>query len=255
MKNQQKKFYGCLIAAALLACSTNVWAQPDEADPSSEWKHSVIVYLLAPNIDGTVGVGPIDGDIDIDPKTVLDTIDAGFLGGWAAEKGKWGMLLDVVYMDLSEDFKLVNDQVPGELGNKQLVAGLTALYRLSDSLQFMAGIMYTDVSMKLSLDGPVSPRKVKAGDSWADPVVGLRFATPISERWSFAGFGQIGGFGINSDLVWQLTGSFSYRMSQRSHFLAGYRYMDFDYESGSGADRFKFDVAQHGPALGFRFDF
>jgi len=86
-------------------------------------------------------------------------------------------------------------------------------------------------------------------------MVGLRFATPISERWGFAGFGQLGGFGFNADLVWQLTGSFSYRMTERSSLLLGYRYMDFGYESGKDADRFKFDVSEHGPALGFRFEF
>jgi len=35
----------------------------------------------------------------------------------------------------------------------------------------------------------------------------------------------------------------------------GGRYLDFDYEDGQEADRFKFDMKQYGPAVGFRFDF
>jgi hypothetical protein len=244
-----------IFSILVLALTGNTAVAQDDTSASSGWKHSAIIYLLAPTIEGTVGVGPIDGDMKVDPGTVFDTLDGAFLGGWVSEKGDWGVFLDLVYMNLSEDFKLVNEQVPGEIGNKQLVAGVNGLYRLSDSVQFMAGVMYADISMKLSLDGPLGPRNVKAGESWADPMVGLRFATPVGERWSFAGFGQVGGFGVGSDLTWQLSGSFSYRMTQRSSLLIGYRYLDFDYESGKGRDLFKFDMAEHGPALGFRFNF
>lgn len=241
--------------AAIMACLPSAPVQADDVVSDAGWKHSLTVYLLAPTIEGTVGVGSIDGDMEIDPGTVFDTLDGAFLGGWAAEKGQWGTLLDIVYMDLSEDFRLVNERIPGRIGNKQLLANMNVLYRLTDSLQLMAGLLYVDVSMELSLDGLLMPRRAKAGDSWVDPAVGLRFATPINERWNFAAFGQVGGFGVGADLVWQLTGSFSYQMSERSYLVAGYRYMDFDYESGQGADRFKFDLAQHGPALGFRFEF
>jgi len=254
MKIDNKRSF-LLLLVVLLTWTPSAWAQADGADASSGWEHSLIVYLLAPTIEGTVGVGPIEGDMDIDPGTVFDTLDGAFLAGWVAEKGDWGTLLDIVYMDLSEDFLLINDRIPGEIGNKQLVVNMNGLYRLTDSLQLLAGVMYTDISMKLSLDGPIQPRRAKASDNWVDPMVGLRFASPISERWSFAGFGQVGGFGVNSDLVWQLTGSFSFSMTQRSNLVVGYRYMDFDYESGNGNDRFKFNVAEHGPALGFRFDF
>jgi len=151
------------ISLVLLTCSISAWAQTDKAESPSAWKHSLVLYLLAPTIDGTVGVGAIDSDLKIDPKTVFDTLDGAFLGGWAAEKGDWGVLVDMVYMNLNQDFKLVNDRVPGEIGNKQLVANVSGLYRLSDSLQAMAGVMYTDISMKLTLDGPIQPRSAKSG--------------------------------------------------------------------------------------------
>jgi len=249
------KVYIFVIMVALIVWSTGSWAQIAEKDSTSEWNHSLIVYLLAPAIDGKVGVGPIDADIGIDPNTVLTSLHAGFLGAWSAEKGDWGMLLDIIYMDLNEAFQLPGGLMSGEIGFTQLVTGLYGQYRVTNSLQLMAGVMYTDVSLKFPPDGPPQLGYLKTGDSWADPVVGLRYAMPISERWSFDGFGQVGGFGVNADLVWQLAGSFSYRMTERSHFTAGYRYMDFDYDSGNGVDRFKFDIVEHGPALGFRFNF
>lgn len=249
------KVYTFVITIVLFICSPGSWAQISDQDPSSEWKHSVVIYLLAPAIDGKVGIGPIDADVVIDRNTVLKSLDTVFLGAWSAEKGDWGMMLDIIYMDLSEAFRLPGGLIPGEIGFTQLTTGLYGQYRLTNSLQLMAGVLYTDISLKMPPDSPPQLRYLKTADSWADPVVGLRYAVPMSERWSFDGFGQIGGFGVSSDLVWQLAGSFNYRVTERGYFTAGYRYMDFNYESGNGLDRFKFDAVEHGPALGFRFNF
>lgn len=255
MSRARTKVSICVVTAALMAWSTGGWAQISDQNPSSEWKHSLLLYLLAPNIDGKVGVGPIDADVVLDPNTVFKSLDTGFLGIWSAEKDDWGVLVDIFYMDLTEAFTLPGGLVPGRIGYEQSIVGLYGQYSLTNSLQLMAGVMYTDVSLKLPPDAPPQLRFLKAGDNWADPMVGFRYATSISDRWTFDGFGQVGGFGINAELVWQLACSFNYRMTERSNFTAGYRYIDFDYESGIGFDRFKFSVVEHGPAMGFRFNF
>src|SRR5210317_1578233 len=127
----------CVFAAA------PALAQDSSGDP--DWSHSLVLYLLAPTIEGTQGIGQLESDLKIDPSTVLDTIQAGCLGGWAAETDGWGFMLDVVYMDLEENFKLLEDRVPGEIGNTQLVVVANGLYDLSDSLQVMGGLLYNDV--------------------------------------------------------------------------------------------------------------
>jgi opacity protein-like surface antigen len=121
----------------------------------------------------------------------------------------------------------------------------------------MAGALYNDVSAGISLKGPTDRvREQSAGDDWVDPIVGVLFETPIGAgNWSFTGSAQIGGFGVGADLVTILTGSFSYRFNNWSSIDIGYRYLDFDYEDGDGLERFKFDMKEHGPAVGWRFDF
>ena len=136
-----------------------------------------------------------------------------------------------------------------------LIAGLQGLYEMTDSLQFMFGLLYNDISMKIRLDGPIQPRRLKTGEDWVDPMVGLRYHTPISARWDFVGFGQVGGFGVGADFTWQLGANFNFAMTERTSLMLGYRYIDFDYDSGKGRERFKFDIAEHGFALGFRFNF
>lgn len=239
----------------LLLFSEHSTAEANNDGASPEWEHSLVLYLLGPTIEGTVGVGRIEGDMKIDPSDVFDSLEMGFLGGWVAEKDGWGFMLDVVYMDLEADVELVNGRVPGEIGNTQLITVANGLYPMTESLQFMVGVLYNDVTMKVNLDGPLQPRSARTSESWFDPMLGLRYERALSERWAFATFGQIGGFGVSSDFTWQAAANVSWSITGRTSLMLGYRYIDFDYDSGEGRDRFKFDIAEHGFAAGFRFDF
>ena len=214
----------------------------------------MVIYLLGPTIEGKVGMGPIDGELDIDPGDVFDALDGAFLATYGVEKDGWGALFDLIYMDLSSDVSGDRGLLTGEVGLKQTMFGAYGTYRLNDNLQVLAGGRYVDLTTKLSLNLQ-SPVTFKVGEDWIDPIIGLRFAGPISDRWSYGLLGDIGGFGVGSDFTWQLTGSLSFRMTEHSLFTFGYRYLDFDYEDGEGLDRFKLDIAQHGPALGVRFEF
>lgn len=46
-----------------------------------------------------------------------------------------------------------------------------------------------------------------------------------------------------------------YRFSRSAALLVGYRFLDVDYEQGSGEDLFKFDVQFSGPEIGVAFFF
>jgi hypothetical protein len=244
-----------LLTALLLTGLFLATAQADESAQDGAWKQSAVVYLLAPTIRGTTGIGPADGDVDIDPKSVFDSLEGAFLGIYAAEKGRWGVLADVIYMDLGAELEGDREVLSGKLKNKQFNLALAATYRLSEQWQVLGGGMYTDLSLKLDVRRPNQTVRRRTSESWIDPVVGARFATPLGEKWAFGSMALIGGFGVGSDLLWSLNASFSYSFSDRMHLMLGYRYIDFDYEDGAGRDRFRFDVVEHGPALGIRFDF
>ncbi|UCC99467.1 MAG: hypothetical protein JSW66_06205 [Phycisphaerales bacterium] len=42
---------------------------------------------------------------------------------------------------------------------------------------------------------------------------------------------------------------------QVTNIWFGYRYLDIDYDTGSGATKLEYDVAMHGPILGASFHF
>ena len=239
---------------ALTLCAA---IQPAYGQSASSWSNQGLIYLLGPTLDGTSGIGPIDTDVDMGEGDVFDNLDSAFLGMYRGEGERWGVLIDVVYMDLKADGSGDGGAFSGEVEVEQTTAIASATYRLSPTTQLMAGALYNDVSAGISLEGPTDRiREQNAGDDWVDPIVGVLFETPIGAgNWSFTGSAQIGGFCVWADLVTILTGSLSYRLNSWSSLDIGYRYLDFDYEDGDGLDRFKFDMKEHGPAVGWRFDF
>ena len=69
--------------------------------------------------------------------------------------------------------------------------------------------------------------------SWIDPIVGARVKAPTGKGWSIEGYGDVGGFGIGSDLTWCLTGRVNWQVSRSIGIGAGYRVLYQDYETGA----------------------
>jgi len=86
-----------------------------------------------------------------------------------------------------------------------------------------------------------------------------RLAQPASPIWlvdlgsgfSLRGYGDIGGFGVSSDLTYQIYGGVGYRFKEWFSAELGYRVLDVDYDD----DGFVYDLTMHGPMAGFRFQF
>jgi hypothetical protein len=74
-------------------------------------------------------------------------------------------------------------------------------------------------------------------------------------RWRLRISGNIGGFGIGSDLAWQVYPFVGYRFSRLFELSAAYRWLGMDYETGSGTDMFRYDMVTFGPEIGFVFHF
>ena len=65
------------------------------------------------------------------------------------------------------------------------------------------------------------------------------------------GVGDIGGFGITSDLTWQAMAILGYHINESGSVILGYRGIGTDYTDGD----FGYDVINHGVVLGFEYKF
>ena len=64
------------------------------------WSNQGLIYLLGPTLDGTTGIGPFDTQMEMTTSDVFDALDGAFLGMYRGEGERWGILVDVVHMDL-----------------------------------------------------------------------------------------------------------------------------------------------------------
>jgi hypothetical protein len=88
-----------------------------------------------------------------------------------------------------------------------------------------------------------------------DPVIGAIYTWPLSDDWTLNLRGDIGGFGVGSDFAWQGMATLRWQFSPRAALGVAYRYLDMDYEDGTGSNFFKYDMAMSGPAMGVIFTF
>jgi opacity protein-like surface antigen len=169
-----------------------------------------------------------------------------------ARHGRFGILGDVMYVELKADASTPGPLFgSGTLKVKDFTSTIEGAYRVVDSpsvkLDGLAGVRIFSIDNELSLSsGILAARSGTSGDTWADPVVGVRAMVPFGSGFFVNGYGDVGGFGISGDLTWQLYGGLGYNFNNWLTGYAGYRYLDIHHEDGG----FVFDVAQQGPLLG-----
>lgn len=240
---------------------------PGQAAVAEEWKHVLAPYLWAAAMDGTSGVstplGAVDADVDISFGDIWDNLELGGMLAYRGERGPWAIMFDGIYMDLETDHTESAGPVTidATAAVRQVTLEVDAGYRFTPNLLGFAGLRYNDIDADLDVvttgPGPGMTRTGGAGDHWVDPVIGAIYEAPLGERWSLALRGDIGGFGVGSDFAWQLLATVRWKITDSIWAVGGYRYFDTDYEDDSRTDPdyFKFDMAVSGPALGVAFAF
>src|SRR5262249_46368509 len=82
-------------------------------------------------------------------------------------------------------------------------------------------------------------------DDWFDPYVGLRWRYNFNKKYYTAVRGEIGGFGVGADLMWEVEAMVGVNLTHNIFTEVGYRALGDDFEN----DNFRFDVVLHGPQI------
>jgi hypothetical protein len=82
-------------------------------------------------------------------------------------------------------------------------------------------------------------------DYWFDPYVGLYGRYNFNKTYYTALRGQIGGFGVGADLMWQIETFVGINLTHCIFTEIGYRALGINYENNN----FKFDSVMHGPQI------
>jgi hypothetical protein len=82
-------------------------------------------------------------------------------------------------------------------------------------------------------------------DYWFDPYVGLRARYNFNKTYYTAVRGEIGGFGVGADLMWEVETVVGINLTRSIFTEIGYRALGANFEENN----FKFDVVTHGPQI------
>ncbi len=82
-------------------------------------------------------------------------------------------------------------------------------------------------------------------DYWFDPYVGLRARYNFNKTYYTAVRGEIGGFGVGADLMWEVETVVGINLTHSIFTEIGYRALGGNYEDKG----FRFDAVMHGPQI------
>jgi hypothetical protein len=244
-----KLIVGILAITGLLLVGPHATAQAGSGD----WEFTIAPYLVAAAMDGTVGIKGHDVKLDVPFSKIWDNLHMGAMVHFDMKNDRWLLSSDVIYMNLQQSAEVANGTA--EVSVTETFFEVAGGYRVSQAFTFLAGARLVDLGSKLSFTGAHANFSGDQSKSWVDPFVGAQLNIALSDRWWLDLHGDVGGFGVGSDLAWQAYADVGYRASDLVSLYIGYRALDMDYESGSGSTLFRYDVLTAGPQVGVAFRF
>jgi len=236
-----------LVATAAVAQTTS---ENDSAN-SNDWEFKLApLYIWFAGIDGDAGLGPVTAPVDISFGDVFSNLKGIFTFHFEAGKRKWNFFADGMHLKIKPGATLpTGTQVSITVKND--IAEIGGTYRIHDAapwVELLAGARYTS----LDVTGSTIPR-TDISEEWWDGFGGVRLGHEFGEKkqWSVSGRADVGAGG--SDLTWSAVTLVGWQFNKWGALNAGYKWLAYDYETGSGLSRFSWDVTYQGPITGLVF--
>jgi hypothetical protein len=284
-----------LLCAGWLVCVTSSGMAEEAQQPAEskealkgydEWHVLLNPYGWLFGLQGDVTARgrdvPVSLTID-DTLKLIDEIELMFLGRFEVSKGPWGFLFDGVFVQMEDSAErgrdiqipiLVRPTIPLR-GRISLISEISIteaalsydVYtssHLVDNmpdliLEVLAGPRYTFLRTKAHLSLQL-PRRILTLDAdktrdWVDPFVGGHVQWRPAANWILGFRTDVGGFTLSSDVAVNLNAEVAYRINRWLLINGGYRALYTDYETGSGKDKFAYNMWMHGPWMGVALEF
>jgi len=231
-------------------------AQPGE-NVVSEWHVDwVPFYLWFSGLSGTVGAQGYDVPVNVSFSQVLSNLNIGLMSVLDVRRKRIGLVTDLVFMSLSSPQQATpinGGAYSGFNANAKTFWVAPELYfRVIDKPMFtvdaVGGGRFWRLDNSISLSaGTLSAATVGQTQSWVDPVLGARFRVNLPKDCFATLAGDAGGFGVGSQLTYQIYTGVGKEFKKKFSAILGYRYMDVDYTNGG----FLYDTHMSGLLAGF----
>lgn len=242
-------------------CLTGSFAQDATTKDDSKWSYYVEPYILFPNMSGTVQLSALpEVTVDANTNQIFGNLQMGAMLYAEMSNDKWAIGSDIIYMSLAQGVSPGLLIANGEVAAKQFAWEVAGLRRLNPWLEVGAGLLLNSVDAEVNINrnnlgGGTTPINQSISKTWVDPMLIARIKNTIGEKFLYQFRGEIGGFGIGSDLAWQVQAIAGYQFTKLFSVTGGYRIISLDYESGSGLGYFNYNIDTAGPIVRFGFSF
>jgi hypothetical protein len=279
---RENALYCCTGLVLLLLVALPLPVHAENPAPADRWTFAVQPYLWLPSINGSLIYSAPGGSpsVDVSTDTLLDELNFAFMLNAEARKGKWALVTDFLYLDISggdSKVKSVDFSGPGGVVTVPVTVSGSANVKLegvlwdlagsytvarskTSSLDVLLGLRYftIDVTTDWNLSGPIPgpgeqsfarTGSIKKSEDLWDGIIGVRGRIGLgSGKWGIPYYLDVGTG--SSTITWQGAAGIQYRWSWIDLNLM-YRYLYYDMESGKLLQ----NVSFKGPALGVNFRF
>lgn len=251
----------CLIIAGLLGCSS---IQATEQHAEEDWDFKLTPYLWFAGLKGDVAtIPPLPAaPIDVSASDALSDTESSLMFLFEAKKNRHGVSAGLTYSDVREK----DTAIPAPINlimhttTKTTIGTLGYQYEAyrdeSTMVNALAGLRYWKLDSELKFrdgKGVLAGKSISHDESWLDPVIGINAVTSFgpNARYYLSGNVGIGGFGVGSDMFYDLNANLGYQWNDAIGTAIGYRIFDVDYKDGA----FLYDAKQQGFLLSLTWSF
>lgn len=238
----------CVVVALAIVLGSAAARALDEGQEG--WRRSLAFYVTVGDAEGTATVRGFSSAADTSFSEILDDLEYGTQIHFEAAERRWGVVADLTVVALAP----ARTSPPSQADVDQVFLDLVGTCSLTRYFQLAFGGRYVSLSNEIKIQVGNGFRIDQDAD-WVDPIVGGRLETELGPRWVFSAAADVGGFGVESDFIWNVATLFAYRATPKLSLVTGYRVVQFDFEEGTGPDRFEFDVRISGALLAMAYHF
>ena len=237
-----------VLGGAAVALAFAFVARPAAAQEVA-FRNTAGIYLMAPSMSGTVGVGPLGTEIDVPSSRIFENLKFAILADYRGEARTWAVMADFVYMNLGGSGSGSQGLGSADVGVEEFIVDFGGAWRITKSFELLAGGRYTHLRTTVTLTTPLNTRDARLDQDWFDPFVGAQAFLPLSKVLQLQLRGDVGGFGVGCKFTWQATARLNWQVSSAVQLGLGYRWLDQDFETGSGVDYFRWNILTQGPLM------
>ena len=227
------------------------------------WQFTLAPYVIFPFMNGSVTLANQTADVDFNTGDILKRLDWFLTLYFEARHPKFTVATDLLYMNLGDGGQLPVRDRDADFKMQQLAAEFVFLGRIVNwfELGFGGRVNFVQAGLTAPAEMALPAIDLDLRETWFDLLVALRFSVPFeNDHWRLAVRADFGGFALGSTYAWQVYpyGGYNFdgfRGRRVFELGAAFRAFGMKYETGSGPDRFVYDMIVWGPELGFVFHF